>query len=141
MVDAYKRYRLNDLYGISYGNGFASGVYMWLEKILFGGLGGGVLGIVVAIVSLFQGKSFADAGQSLMSCMVLGIIVVFWATRNQDSDDHGGSADRDISELHRSLQIYHRAVADCNSKGDHSGAAYYRSQISVVESQLRSLGA
>lgn len=114
---------------------------MFFEKLVIGSLGGGVLGIIVAVAGLFEGKSFAQAGESLMCGIVLGIIVVFWFMRDKDGGDQGGSADGDIAELRRSLQTYHRAVVECAAKGDHSGAAYYRAQIGVVESQLRSLGA
>ena len=113
----------------------------FFEKLIFGALGGGVLGIIVAITSLFQGESFSKAGELLISGIALGIILVFWLTRNQDDGEQGGSIDHDISKLRRDLQKAHSAAASYAADGKHHEAVYWRSQIGVIESELRSRGA
>lgn len=113
----------------------------FFEKLIFGALGGGVLGIVVAVTSLFQGESFSKAGELLISGIALGVIVVFWLTRNQDDGDQGRPVDRDISKLRSDLQTAHHYAASFAADGKHHDAAYWRSQIAVIESQLRSRGA
>lgn len=114
---------------------------MFFEKLVFGALGGGALGVVVAIAGLFQGKSIGEAGEAVMGCIMLGIIVVFWATRDKGGSDHGDAVDRDIFKLRRDLEKAHSAAASYAADGKHHEAAYWRSQVGIIESELRSRGA
>lgn len=112
---------------------------MFVEKFVIGTVAGGALGIILAILSLFKGMSWGEAGQVVMGSIIMGIIGMFWFTRHEQS--HTGNYQDNNSDLHLQLQKAHDAMEMYERNGDHSRASQWRSQIAIIESQLRSRGA
>lgn len=113
---------------------------MFLQKLAFGAVAGGVLGLICAIVSLFQGSTLSEARDVLIGCTGLGILLTFWWTRDAEQSEHI-SGDDQVRQLQRQMRRNLEAAANLENTGDHYGAAALRSEAAVMESQLRQLGA
>lgn len=113
---------------------------MFFEKLALGGIGGGVLGIVMAIVTLFRGQSFSEAGEMFMGCICLGLIAVFWFGRGSESQNYS-SADHEVADLHAQLQRAHHAIGMYEQDGQYSKVSHWRSEVARIESELRRRGA
>lgn len=113
----------------------------FLERLVMGVVGGVVLGIIAAIFNISDGKPFGDAVGGFFGGIMFGVALVLYWTRDKGGDAQGWSEDNDVSKLRYDLQTAHHYAASYAADGKHHDAAYWRSQIAIIESQLRSRGA
>lgn len=116
---------------------------MFFERIKLGAFGGGILGILAAIASLFEGKSFQDSLGAIPAGILIGLIgagVVIWTTSNGDGSVDA-TPDNAIDKLQNDLRVAVQNAAFNDAEGEPQKAAYWRSQIAVIESLLRRHGA
>lgn len=112
---------------------------MFFEKLTLGAICGAMLGVLFAIFAFFDGKTLSEIGQGFIGCIMAGVVFIFWWSGKQQEQGDDGS--NDISHLHRELQTAHEAAARYEADGDRGAASYWRSQIAIIESNLRSRGA
>ena len=116
---------------------------MFVKKLQLSAIIGGVLGVLVIIGSVSQGKGLGEALSMIATCMLMALVGVFWFTRNMDGSSEmvERSTDQQIYKLQRDLRSTLETAAGYESRGDHLTAGHLRSRAAVLESQLRSLGA
>jgi hypothetical protein len=113
----------------------------FLERLVLGVVGGAVLGIFVAIVNISDGKPFGDAVTGFFSGIMVGTALILYWTRDKGADTYASPGDDEVAKLRYDLQTAHHYAASYSADGKHHDAAYWKSQIAVIESQLRSRGA
>lgn len=111
----------------------------FLEKLVLSMLGGSVFGILAAIGNFSDGKPFSDVVGGFFGGTLLGTLIVLWWTRDKEGSYQ--TSDNGVSDLHLQLQKAYDAMAMYERNGDHSRASQWRSQIAIIESQLRNRGA
>lgn len=74
---------------------------------------------------------------SILMCVGL----TFWFTRNMGRADDMSGGSGQVRELQKQLRKALDAQALMERSGNPQGAAYWRSEAAVLESQLRRLGA
>ena len=113
---------------------------MFVEKAMAGAVGGGVLGLIAAVVMLFQGKTFSESTAMIPAGIIVGVILVFWATKDSDVNGSDRRADPEITKLQDRLRDTLDAAAFYEASGERAKAALRRSDAAVIEAKLRNLG-
>ena len=111
-----------------------------LEKLAVGAVGGGLLGLIASIVALFQGTAFGESIAAIPAGIIVGVIAVLWATKDNTEADRGDAIDSRVLKLQNRLRQALDAAAYYEAQGNHTQAAYRRADAAVIESQLRNLG-
>lgn len=113
---------------------------MFLQKVMIGAVGGGVLGLIAAVVALFQGEAFSESAPMVPGGIIIGVILVFWATKDNDVRGYDRRADPEITKLQNQLRDTLDAAAFYEANGERAKAALRRSDAAVIEAQLRNMG-
>ena len=116
------------------------------EKLAIGAGFGFILGFIAMIGSLHDGKAWGESLGMIPSGVILGIIVAFWFYMKSDDKDEEGnvvppSRDQQVTKLQNELQSAYRLAMNYEAKGEIGSASLWRSEIAVIESKLRALGA
>lgn len=116
---------------------------MFREKLGCGAFGGAFLGLLAVVASLREGKPWGESLSALPVGILIGIGLVLWLTRHDRSDRDFEMAhpDDQIFELQNRLRDAVQNHALMERQGNPQGAAYWRAEIAVIESQLRNIGA
>lgn len=116
---------------------------MFIRKLQIGGIVGGAFAILAFLGSLMQGEGLREAFHMIPGSMLLGLVAVFWFTRNMDDEGNEvmPSTGQTVDNLQRQLSRAIQNAASADAKGDPLRAGQFRSQAAVLESQLRNLGA
>lgn len=113
---------------------------MFFKKMVLGAVGGGILGVIAMVYSLFDGKSFGDSAGMIPGCIIVGMMFVWWATKD-DPGEYETAGDRQAFQLQERLRSAVQSAIYAEERGDHATAAHFRGEAAALESRLRNLGA